>query len=191
MGQTRKQGEEDGNLKLRIADKEYTFERTEKFTYLGVIVEENGHGKQEIRARTTKGTMYACETWVLNKEEEERLRKWESRMLRAIYGGIKTEEGWRRRTNQEIEELYERPDIIACEKGQRIGWLGHLERMDAVRLPKMIIYRRPIGKKRKGKRWMNEVEKDLRDMKLGSWRETARNRGEWKKIVKEALKRRW
>ncbi|KAK5643018.1 hypothetical protein RI129_009185 [Pyrocoelia pectoralis] len=127
-------------------------------------------------------------------QEEERLRRWERRMLRAIYGGIKTEECWRRRTNQEIEELYERPDIIACVKAQRIGWLGHLERIDAVRLPKMIIYRRPIGKKRKGrprKRWMNEVEKDLRDMKLGSWKETARNRGEWKKIVKEALKRRW
>ncbi|KAK5638268.1 hypothetical protein RI129_012563 [Pyrocoelia pectoralis] len=137
--------------------------------------------------------MYACETWVLNKEEEERVRRWERRMLRAIYGGIKTEEGWRR-TNQEIEELYERPDIIACVKQQRIGRLGHLERMDAVRLPKMIIYRRPIGKKRKGrsrKRWMNEVEKDLRDMKVGTWKETARNRGEWKKIVKEALKRRW
>uniref|UniRef100_V5GV43 Retrovirus-related Pol polyprotein n=1 Tax=Anoplophora glabripennis TaxID=217634 RepID=V5GV43_ANOGL len=49
---------------------------------------------------------YASETWTLNKAEQTRLEVWERKILRKIFGGKRTEEGWFRRTNEEIKSLY-------------------------------------------------------------------------------------
>ncbi|KAJ8923978.1 hypothetical protein NQ315_006754 [Exocentrus adspersus] len=49
---------------------------------------------------------YASETWALNKTEPIRLKVWERKILRKIFGGKRTEEGWIRRTNEEINNLY-------------------------------------------------------------------------------------
>ncbi|KAJ8912870.1 hypothetical protein NQ315_014481 [Exocentrus adspersus] len=50
-----------------------------------------------------------CERkWVLNKIEEIRLEVWERKILRKIFGGKRTEEGWIRRTNEEIKNLTEK-----------------------------------------------------------------------------------
>jgi hypothetical protein len=49
-------------------------------------------------------------------------------------------------------------------KGQRISWLGHLQRMEEDKIPKKIFTQEVEEKKRKGrprKRWREEVERDL------------------------------
>jgi len=49
-------------------------------------------------------------------------------------------------------------------KGQRIRWLGHVERMEEDRIPKKIFTQEMERTKRKGKprkRWREEVERDL------------------------------
>jgi hypothetical protein len=44
--------------------------------------------------------------------------------------GPKYEDGkWKIRTNRELEELIKGEIIVKWIKGQRISWLGHLERM--------------------------------------------------------------
>jgi hypothetical protein len=41
--------------------------------------------------------------------------------------------------NQELEELSEGENTAKWIKGQRICWLGHLERMEEDRMPKKIL----------------------------------------------------
>jgi hypothetical protein len=44
---------------------------------------------------------YGCETWVLTKKSEIKLKAWERKMLRKIFRGTRTEDGgWRRKTNR-------------------------------------------------------------------------------------------
>jgi hypothetical protein len=42
----------------------------------------------------------------------------------------------KRRTNRELEELIKGENVVNWEKGQRISWLGRMERMEEDRMPK-------------------------------------------------------
>ena len=79
--------------------------------------------------------------------------------------GPKYENGeWKSRTNQELEEMSKGENIVKWIKGQRISWLGHLERMEEDRIPKTIFMQELEGTRRRGrprKGWKEEVERDL------------------------------
>ena len=65
--------------------------------------------------------VYGCETWVLTNKNQTEVERWERKMLRAIFGGTRTEEGtWRRKTNREILDLYGHSTIIQYVKAQRL-----------------------------------------------------------------------
>ena len=59
--------------------------------------------------------LYGCETWSLTLREEHRLRVFENRVLRRIFGpkrdGVTGE--WRRLHNEKLCCLYVSPDIIS------------------------------------------------------------------------------
>lgn len=71
--------------------------------------------------------LYTSETWPLRKIEETRLKVFERRILRRIYGPcIDAHTGvWRKRHNCELEELFKRPDIAKEIKKRRLTWAGH------------------------------------------------------------------
>ena len=74
-------------------------------------------------------------------------------------------------------------------KGQRISWLGHLERMEEVRMPKKIFTEELEGARRRGrprKRWKEEVERNLQVLGVRRWRELVAGRKKWKDIVRQA-----
>ena len=77
----------------------------------------------------------------------------------------KYEDGeWKSRTNRELEELSQGENMVKWIKGQRISWLGHLERMEEDRMLKKIFTQELEGTRRRGrprKRWREEVEGDL------------------------------
>ena len=55
------------------------------------------------------------------------------------------------KTNQELNEIIKRKNIINFIRAQRLSWLGHIERMQGTRMVKAIyswkrISRRPIGR---------------------------------------------
>jgi hypothetical protein len=53
-------------------------------------------------------------------------------------------------------------NILKWLKGQRISWLGHLERMEENRMPKTIFTQELEGSRRRGrlrKGWREEVDK--------------------------------
>ena len=60
---------------------------------------------------------------VLNKKQEEKLLSWERKILRRIYGGKKVGEGYEKRENKEIYDLYGATDILEITKGRRLEWL--------------------------------------------------------------------
>jgi hypothetical protein len=80
-------------------------------------------------------------------------------------------------------------NIVKWIKGQRIGWLGHLERMEGDRVPKKIFTQELEGTRRKGrprKGWKEEVERDLQVLGMRRWRELVTDREKWKDIVRQA-----
>ena len=114
----------------------------------------------------------------------------ERKILRRRIYGPKYENGeWKSRTNEELEEITKGQNIVRWIKGQRIGWLGHLERMEEERMPKRIFNQELEGTRRRGrprKRWIEEVEEDLQVMGVRRWRSVETNRKEWMDIVQQA-----
>jgi hypothetical protein len=79
--------------------------------------------------------------------------------------------------------------IVKWIKGQRISWLGHLERMEEDRMPKKIFTQELEGTKRRGrprKGWREEVERDLQVLGVRRWRDLVTDRTKWRDIVRQA-----
>jgi len=79
-------------------------------------------------------------------------------------------------------------NIVKWIKGQRISWLGHLERMED-RIPKKIFTQELEGTRRRGrpmKGWKKEVERDLHVLGVRRWSELVIDREKWKDIVRQA-----
>ena len=76
--------------------------------------------------------LYGCETWSLALREEHRLRVFENRVLRRIFGprrdGVTGE--WKKLHNEELNDLYSPPNIVRVIKSGRMRWAGHIERME-------------------------------------------------------------
>jgi hypothetical protein len=80
-------------------------------------------------------------------------------------------------------------NIVKRIKGQRISWLGLLERMEEDRMPKKIFTRELEGPRRRGrtrKRWKEEVERDLQVLGVRRWTELVTDRKKLKDIVRQA-----
>jgi len=80
-------------------------------------------------------------------------------------------------------------NIVKWTKGQRISWLGHLERMEENRMPKKIFTEEWKGTRRRGrsrKRWKEEVERDLQVLGVRRWRELVADRKKCKDIFRQA-----
>jgi hypothetical protein len=112
--------------------------------------------------------LYECETWSLTLRKEHRLRVFENRMLRRIFGpkrdGVRA--GWRKLYNEELHNLYSSPSIIRMIKSMRMRLAGHVARIgenwNAYRI--LMGYpegKRPLGRPRR--RWMDHIKKDLRE----------------------------
>jgi hypothetical protein len=58
--------------------------------------------------------LYGCDTWSLTLREEQRLRAFENRVLRRIFGPKRDEATgeWRRLHNEELNDLYSTANII-------------------------------------------------------------------------------
>ena len=87
----------------------------------------------------------------------------ERKILRRIYG--RTQEGgrWRPRWNSELYSLYNEPNIEEDVKIRRLGWAGHIIRMEEERIPKKgfkrkLLHHKPVGRPRT--RWADVVQRD-------------------------------
>jgi hypothetical protein len=74
--------------------------------------------------------LYGCETWSLTLREEHRVRMFENRELRRIFGPKRDEVTgeWRKLHNEELHNLNSSPNIIRMIKSSRMRWAGHVAR---------------------------------------------------------------
>jgi hypothetical protein len=94
---------------------------------------------------------------------------------------------WRIKTNQELDEIMKVKNIINFIRAQRLSWLGHIERMQGMRMVKEIYSWKPISRRTIGRpktRWV-DVRKDIQKLKVPNWKTLAQDRRRWKELVEK------
>ena len=113
--------------------------------------------------------LYGCETWSLTLREEHRLRVFENRVLRRIFGPKRNEVTgkWRKLHNEELNNLYCSPNIVRVIKSRRMRWAGHVARMGKGTGVYRVLVRKPEGRRPLGgprRRWEDNIRMGLREV---------------------------
>ena len=126
-----------------------SIERVEEFKYLGTTLTNKNSIQEEIKRRLKVGNAcyysvqnllsssllskklkikiyrtiilpVGCETWSLKLREERRLRVFENRVLRRVFGPKRDEVTgeWRKLHNEELSDLYSLPNIVRVVKSR-------------------------------------------------------------------------
>ena len=120
--------------------------------------------------------LYGCETWSRTLREESRLRVFENRILRRIFGHKRDKNGeWRRGIKSRI-----------------LRWAGHVARIEEGRSVFKILTGKPTEKRSLGRprrRWEDNIRMDLEEIGInaGNWVDSAQDRGYWRALVNTGL----
>lgn len=134
--------------------------------------------------------LYGAEIWRIDKHTERKMKVFENKILRKIFGPICEGGEWRRRKNRELRELYNEPDVVAEAKTRRLRWAGHVYRREQGSLLKEVWENKPEGRRPPGRpkmRWRDQVAKDL--LVMGAKEEDAEDRIQWRRLLDEAKNR--
>jgi hypothetical protein len=104
-------------------------------------------------------------------KEEHRLRVFENRVLRRIFGPKRGEvtRDWRKLHNEELQKLYSSPNIRQS-KSRRMRWAGHVACMGEKMKVITVLVGKPEGNRLLGRpkcRWKDEIKTDLREIGCG------------------------
>jgi hypothetical protein len=138
--------------------------------------------------------LYGCETWSLTLREEHRLRVFDNRVLRRIFGPKRGEVtgGWRQLHNEELHGLYSSSSIVRVITARGMRWAGHVARMGEVRGAYNILVGRPEGRRPLGRprcRWEDNIKMDLRELGFGDvdWIHLSQDRDRWRALVNTVM----
>jgi len=138
--------------------------------------------------------VYGCETWSLALRDERRLRVFENRVLRRIFGPKKDEVTvqWSKLHNEELNDLYSSPNIVRVIKSRRMRWAGHVARRGKRRGVYRVFVEKPeekipLGRPRR--RWEDNIKMDLTEVGYGGidWFELAQDRDRWRALVSAVM----
>ena len=134
--------------------------------------------------------LYGCETWSLTLREERRLRVFENRVLRRVFGPKRDEVTGKRRKlcNEELNELYSLPNTVRVVKSRQMRWSRHVVHMGEDRGVHRVLVGKPEGKTALGRprrRWEDNIKMDLQEVGggCGDWMELALDRDGWRALV--------
>jgi hypothetical protein len=112
--------------------------------------------------------LYGYETWSLALREEHRLRVFENRVMRRIFGPkMEVEGSWRKLHNDELHGLYSSLNIVRVIKTRRLRWAGHVACIGQGRGVYRVLVGKPDGKRPLGRprrRWKCNFKMDLREI---------------------------
>ena len=139
--------------------------------------------------------LYGCETWSLTLREERRLRVFDNRVLRRIFGPKRNEVTgeWRKLHNEELNNLYSSPNIVRVIISRRMMWAEYATRMGESR----IVYRILVGKfkgksplGRPWRRWEDNIKMELQEVGCEGmeWIDLAQDRDRWQALVNAVMK---
>jgi hypothetical protein len=97
--------------------------------------------------------LYGCESWSFTLREICRLRVFENKVLRRIFGPKRDEVTgeWTRLHNKELYALYSSPSIIRVIKSGRLRWAGRVVRMGERRGAYRALVGKPEGRRPLGR----------------------------------------
>ncbi|XP_046962200.1 uncharacterized protein LOC124531734 [Vanessa cardui] len=129
--------------------------------------------------------LYGAETWTTYAKQERRLNTFHLRCLRNILGIT-----WKDRvTNESVLGEAQLPSITAILKKKRLRWLGHVHRMEHIRLPRQILLGQVADAKRSvGRpmlRYKDCAKRDMVAFNIPSsrWEELAEDRAKWRRLI--------
>jgi len=138
--------------------------------------------------------LYGCETWSLTLGEERKLRVFENKVLRRIFGPRRDEVtgDWRRLHNEELDDLSCSPNIVRVIKWRRMRWAGHVVHMGEERGAYRVLVGKPEGKRLRGRprrRWVDNIRTDLQEVGCGymDWIGLAQDRDRWWVLVSAVM----
>jgi len=93
--------------------------------------------------------MYGYETWSLILREERRLKVFENRTLRRIFGPKRDQVTgeWGKLHKEELNDLYSSPNIVQVIKSRRMRWAGNVARIGEGRGVYRVFVGKPEGKR--------------------------------------------
>jgi hypothetical protein len=93
--------------------------------------------------------LYGREPWSLTLREEQRLKVFENRVLRKIFGPKRDEVTgeWRKLHNKGLRDLYSLPSIIRIIKLRRMRLADYVARMGEKRNAYRLLVGKPEGKR--------------------------------------------
>ena len=119
--------------------------------------------------------------------QEHRLRVFENKVLRKIFGAKKDEitDKWRKLHNAELHALYSSPNIIRSLKSRRLRRAGYVARMEQSRNAYRVLVGKPEGKRPLGRprhRWEDNIKMVLKEVGCdpGEWIDLAEDRDQWR-----------
>jgi hypothetical protein len=117
--------------------------------------------------------------------EEHRLRVFENRVLRRIFGPKREEDGSsRRQHNDELHSLYSSPNIVRVIQSWRMRWAGHVACTGEGRGVYGVLVGRPECKRpleRPRHRWEDNIKMNLTKIGIDgrNWIQLAQDRFQW------------
>jgi len=132
--------------------------------------------------------------WSLTLREERRLRVFENRVLRRVFGPKRDEVTgeWRKLHNEELSDLYSFPNIVRAVKSRIMRWAGHVARMGQGRGVHRVLVGKPEGKRPLGRprrRRKDNIKMELQEVAgdCGDWMELAQDRDRWRTLVSTVM----
>jgi hypothetical protein len=126
------------------------------------------------------------ENWSLILGEELRLRVFENRVLRKLFGAKRDEVTgeWRKLHSEELNDLYSLPNIVWVVKSLVMSWGGHGGLIGAVGGVYRVLVGKPEGKRPLGRprrRWQDNLQEVGGG--CGDWVKLAQDRDGWQTLV--------